>query len=147
MNNPFHLLGVLLSGSVAFGFELLALSFLACQQDVSFDTLETARNQARENAVWNAQRFRMTDPRFAGLEIISRGDSTQSPECPQGDGWASIDFILRDKSGFLSTKCSTVSSAVGCMTSDDFKGKSYAQEENHCAPNTKVPFPFRKIVE
>lgn len=125
-----------------------AIILSACSNpSVSFDTLETSRAQARDNAVWNAQRFRMADPRFAGLDIVSRGDSSQSPECPQGDGWASIDFVIKDKSGFIKAKCSTVSAAVGCMTSDDFKDKPYASEEGHCAPLEKVPFPFRKIAE
>lgn len=126
----------------------VALSAAACShKEVSFDTLETARTQARDNAVWNAQRFRQTDPRFEGLDIISRGDSTQAPECPQGDGWASIDFFQKGTSVLFPVKCSTVSAAVGCMTADDFKKKAYAQEDGHCAPLSKVPFPFRKIVE
>lgn len=126
----------------------VVLALTACsQKKVGFDTLETARAQAKENAVWNAQRFRMTDPRFEGLDIISRGDSTQSPECPQGDGWASIDFYRKGDATLYKAKCSTVSAAVGCMTDSDFKGKVYAQEDGHCQAVEKVPFPFRKIVE
>lgn len=122
------------------------LALVACSKnEVSFDTLESARTQANENAKWNAQRFRTSDPRFETLDIIPRGDSTQSPECPQGDGWASIDFIAQDKARIVKTKCSTVSAAIGCMTDEDFKKKVYAQEEGHCAPTSKVPFPFRKI--
>lgn len=124
------------------------VAFVGCsKKEVAFDTLETARTQARDNAVWNAQRFRMADPRFEGLDIISRGDSTQSPECPQGDGWATIDFYEKATGKMWSTKCSTVSAAVGCMTNDDFKKKAYAEEDGHCAPLSKVPFPFRKIAQ
>lgn len=120
---------------------------LGCAKEVGFDTLETARTQARENAKWNAQAFRMSDPRFSGMDIVTRGDSTQQPDCPQGDGWASVDFLSKDKATAIKTKCSTVSAAVGCMTDDDFKGKVYAQDDGHCQSTNKVPFPFRKIAD
>lgn len=117
------------------------------KKEVAFDTLEQARQQAKDNAVWNAQRFRATDQRFEGLDIISRGDSTQMPDCPQGDGWASIDFLSVNKANIYKVKCSTTSSALGCMTEEDFKKKPYANEEGHCAPLTKVPFPIRKLAQ
>ncbi len=126
---------------------VVLLATACSKKEVAFDTLESARKQARDNAVWNAQRFRATDPRFANLDIISRGDSTQAPDCPQGDGWATIDYVSEDKRSMFGAKCSTVSEAVGCMTSNDFKGKAYAQEEGHCAPTTKVPFPLPKLVQ
>lgn len=123
---------------------LLALAGCG-QKEVGFDTLETSRMQARDNATWNAQKFRASDPRFTGLDIVSRGDSTQAPDCPQGDGWASVDMYNKDTGRTTKLKCSTVSVAVGCMTDDDFKGKVYAQDDGHCQPINKVPFPFRKI--
>lgn len=125
----------------------IAITAFACQQDVGFDTLETARLQARENAKWNAQNFRQVDPRFTGMDIVVRGDSTQSPTCPQGDGWASVDYLSADKARTVKAKCSTVSVAVGCMTDEDFKAKEYAKDDGHCQDTNKVPFPFRKIVE
>lgn len=131
---------------VAVGVAVAILT--ACsKKEVGFDTLEQARQQAKDNAVWNAQRFRATDPRFDGLDIIARGDSTQMPDCPQGDGWASIDYISKDKRQLFGVKCSTVSSALGCSTGDDFKKKTYATEEGHCAPVNKVPFPLPKLVQ
>jgi hypothetical protein len=114
--------------------------------EVPFKTLEDARTQARENASWNAQHFRQTDPRVEGLNFIPRGDSTQMPDCPQGDGWASVDFVKKDGS-FFKVKCSTVSVAVGCVEAEEFKGKSYNSEENHCAPTSKVPFPLPKLTQ
>lgn len=126
---------------------LVALVCSCGEKEVGFDTLETARMQARENAKWNAQNFRQTDPRFTGFEIVVRGDSTQAPSCPQGDGWASVDYLSPDKATGIKAKCSTVSVAIGCMTDEDFKSKSYAQEDGHCQNTNKVPFPFRKIVE
>jgi hypothetical protein len=124
---------------------ILALSACGGGKKVSFDTLETARNQARENAIWNAQHFRSTDPRFAGSDIVARGDSTQDFNCPQGDGWASMTFIFKDTNASINAKCSTVSTAVGCMTDADFKQKRYAQEDGHC--NEDLPFPFKKLVQ
>lgn len=129
---------------------VLVLVFLvlsACGKNVSFDTLETARTQARLNASWNAQRFRQTDPRFANTDIVVRGDSTQDIGCPQGDGWASVDYIARDTGVSYAAKCSTVSAAVGCMTQTDFEHKRYNEEDGHCQSIDKVPFPFRKIHE
>lgn len=129
-------------------FVVCAVTTVACsKKEVGFDTLETARTQARENASWNAQRFRMSDPRFEGMDIIVRGDSTQQPDCPQGDGWASIDFINKTNNTTIKAKCSTVSAAVGCMTDADFKSKVYSEEDGHCQNTNKVPFPFRKIVQ
>jgi hypothetical protein len=128
---------------------LVAIVGLAgCEsKEVAFDTLETARTQAKDNAIWNAQRFRMTDPRFTGQDIIARGDSTQMPDCPQGDGWATMDFWQKENGTMTKVKCSTVSAAVGCMTEADFKNKSYAEEDGHCQSLSKVPFPFRKLTQ
>jgi len=116
-------------------------------KEVSFDTLESARLQAKDNGIWNAQKFRATDPRFSGWDIVSRGDSSQEPRCPQGDGWVSIDLFEPKTGGAASLKCSTVSVAIGCMTSSDFKNKPYAQDDGHCQPVTKVPFPLPKLVQ
>ena len=68
--------------------KLLALAALvtltACgNNDVSFDTLETARKQSKENAEFNAKAWRAQTPTYAQLSLISRGDSTQTPACPQ----------------------------------------------------------------
>ena len=39
-------------------------------------------------------------------------------------------------------KCSTVSGALGCFSEEDFAKKQYAQDEGHCQPLEKVPFPL-----
>lgn len=116
------------------------------KKEVGFDTLETARKQAKENAEFNARAFRAQTPALAELGIISRGDSTQSPACPQGDGWASIDLIdPKTTQTKASLKCSTVSDSVGCRTAVDFKSSSYANEEGNCQSVAKVPHPLPKI--
>lgn len=128
---------------------LAAMAVMAAcsQKDVSFDTLEQARNQARDNATYNAQAYRQNDPRVRDWSIISNGDSTQMPDCPQGDGWASVKIVAPNNSQTIVLKCSTVSGAVGCLIEADFKGKPYAGDEGHCQQVSKVPFPIRKIAQ
>ena len=126
---------------------LLAAGLLsACSKDVSFDTLETARKQAKENAEFNAKAWRAQTPAYAALGLIGRGDSSQTPACPQGDGWASIDLVdPNNPAKKVALKCSTVSDSVGCREAVDFKSSSYANEDGSCQATTKVPFPVPKI--
>lgn len=126
---------------------VLTLGLTACKEDVSFQTLETARGQARENSLFNAQRFRATSPTFGDWDIQARGDSTQEPKCPQGDGWATMDLISPDKTKVVKLKCNTVSGNVGCLEAGDFKTKPYASEEGTCQPTSKVPHPLPKIAQ
>lgn len=120
---------------------LLALS--ACKDELSFDSVESGRVQANENSEFNGKAFRQTHPEYAGYSIAMRGDSTQSPRCGQGDGWASIDLVKVDEGKKVSLKCSTVSAATGCMTDEDFKARSYASQDGQC--DTNLPFPLPKI--
>ena len=119
--------------------------------DVSFDTLEDARNAARENALFNAATYRAENPRLEGLRIVSHGDSSQTPDCPQGDGWASVTFMAVSGEGKgkevekYVAKCSTVSGALGCYLDKDFTGKPFARQENRC--DTSLPFPIKKIAK
>ena len=131
---------------IALAIVLAAL--VGCSKDVSFDTLETARKQAKENAEFNAKTWRAQTPAYAQLNLISRGDSSQTPECPQGDGWASIDLVdPNSPSRKVQLKCSTVSDSVGCRESNDFKASPYANEDGRCQPVTKVPHPLPKIAK
>lgn len=123
-------------------FVLLAAVLLAsCTEKVSFETLEDARRQARENATVNAQDFRTGNAEYVSCGIGSAGDSTQSRDCPQGDGWASL--TLKCASGPVKLKCSTVSNAVGCVEEETFKSRPYATEENRC--NLDIPTTLPKI--
>jgi hypothetical protein len=124
----------------------VSAALVGCGKSVSFDTLEQARGQARENAMWNAQKWRAdAGALYGNSEIMGRGDSTQMPDCPQGDGWATMDVFNANKQKVLSLKCSTVSMNVGCLESGDFKTKSYATEDGKCQPTNKVPFPLPKV--
>jgi hypothetical protein len=130
---------------------LIIAAFATCmlaacgKPDVSFTTLEDARGTARENAMWNAQTYRQQNVLYKGWDIVGRGDSSQMPNCPQGDGWATMDFVSPQKNAIVKVKCSTVSGNLGCLDADDFKTKSYASEDGACQPVAKVPFPLPHI--
>lgn len=125
-----------------------ALAVAACgDKEVSFDTLETARKQAKENAEFNARKWRADTKLYTDASMISRGDSSQSPTCPQGDGWATIDLVNANGQTLAKLKCSTVSDSVGCREDKDFKGSPYANEDGSCQPVTKVPHPLPKIAK
>lgn len=117
----------------------------ACGNDkVSPDRLEEARSTAKANAEWNAAQYKAANPRFtADFSIIGRSDTSQTAECPQGDGWASMSIMkvegkVVDKT---SLRCSTYSSSVGCYREEDFvKDKQLVSEDAVC--RKEVPFPI-----
>ena len=112
----------------------------ACSNDkVSFDTLETARATAKENAEFNARSWRTQAPAYQALGMISRGDSAQADSCPMGDGWASIDLIDKENGAVkVRLKCSTVSGAIGCRSDTP-------PDEGRC--NRSLPHPIPKIAK
>lgn len=124
---------------------LAALTLAACgNDDVSFDALEVERTTANANSHYTAVKWR-GDNGFGELNILGRGDSTQQANCPQGDGWASVDLIdAKTKQVQVSLKCSTVSAAVGCYLAQDFKARpALASQENSC--NKTLPAHLKKI--
>lgn len=127
---------------------LVSAALAGCKQDeVSFASLEEAKGTARENAMFNAQMYRQSNILFKGWDIIGRGDSTQSNACPQGDGWATVEFVNPDKTRLVKAKCSTVSGNTGCLDDADFKTKPFAGEDGVCAPTNRVPYPLPKIAK
>ena len=126
----------------------VALALTACgQNEVSFASLEEAKGTARENALWNAQRYRQENVLYKGWDIIARGDSTQANSCPQGDGWATMEFVNPEKTKLTKVKCSTVSANTSCLEDADFKTKPFASDDGHCQPTNKVPYPLPKIAK
>lgn len=125
----------------------LAALIAACGKEVGFETLETARTQARDNAEFNVRKWRADTKVAADLDIMSRGDSTQSPDCPQGDGWASVKLVNKDGQEQASLKCSTVSASVGCLLEQDFRKSPYSNDDGSCQPMAKVPHPLPKIAK
>lgn len=130
-------------------FAALSAAFIAgCgNKEVSFNTLEEAKTTARENALFNAQRYRAENPPVRDFTAVSNGDSTQMPDCPQGDGWATLKLFSPDASRQVLLKCSTVSGATGCLTDAEFKSKPFASQDGHCQPTSIVPFPLTKIAK
>jgi hypothetical protein len=120
----------------------ILLGLTACgPKEESFDVLEQQRSIASENAKFNAVRYRAEY--WPTATIYSRGDSTQSKTCPQGDGWASIDLLEQGKV-VAELKCSTVSGNIACMTGKDFKARAqYAEQDGKC--NGELPYPLKKL--
>ena len=128
---------------------VLAIATLtACsREEASFASLEEAKGTARENALFNAQRYRQENVLYKGWDIISRGDSTQDNKCPQGDGWSTMEFVSPEKNRIVKVKCSTVSGNTGCLEDSEFKTKPFAADDGHCQPTNKVPYPLPKIAK
>ena len=126
---------------------VITASLAACGPDkVSFDTLESARNQGKSNAEFNATVYRAANK--YDVNIIAQTDSTMTPICPQGDGWASVKLIDNtNPARQIGLKCSTISGSVGCMPDTEFKTKVYAGDDGKCQPVEKVPFPLPKIAK
>lgn len=85
----------------------MCVNLTACKDELSFDSVESGRVQANENSEFNAKAFRQTHSEYASYSISTRGDSTQSSKCGQGDGWASIDLVKVDEGKKVALKCST----------------------------------------
>jgi hypothetical protein len=129
---------------------LLAAALLtACgAKEVSFDTLETARLQGKANAEWNAQVFRAASPQYSNTALDIQVDSSMTPSCPQGDGWASGKLVDKANPAVkVAIKCSTVSGAIGCLRQDEFEKKPFATDDGSCQTQSKVPFPIPKIAK
>ena len=123
---------------------MAALALAACSPKVSSDRLEEARQTAKANAEMNAQLYRAANPRFTGdYSIVARSDDGQTPDCPQGDGWANVSVMkvegkMVDKTALV---CSTYSTSVGCYREEDFnKNPNLAKQNSGC--NKDVPFPL-----
>lgn len=132
-------------------FSVIAVSLLAaaCSNDkVSPDRLEEARSTAKANAEWNAAQYKAANPRFtADFSIVGRSDTTQTADCPQGDGWASLSIMKVEGKTVdkTSLRCSTYSSSVGCYREEDFaKDKQLVSEDGACRKEVPFPLPVLK---
>lgn len=123
----------------------IALTLMAaCSQKISSNVLEEARATAKANSELNAQLYKAANPRFtADYSIITRADTSQTPECPQGDGWAELSIMKVEGKTVDKTvlMCSTYSTSVGCYRQEDFaKDKQLAGQDGRC--NKDIPFPL-----
>lgn len=125
------------------------MALAACSKDtVSPDRLEEARSTAKANAEHNAALYKAANPRFtADFSIVGRSDTTQTAECPQGDGWASMSIMKVEGKQIdkTSLRCSTYSSSVGCYREEDFvKDKQLVSEDGTCRKEVPNPLPVLK---
>lgn len=126
----------------------IAAALAGCgDKDASLETLEQAKAAANENSLLNAQKFRHGNALYSGWMIVPEGDSSQTPNCPQGDGWATLTIMSHDKTQTVKLQCSTVSGHTGCLDEEAFKERGYASEDGQCQPTTKVPLPLPKIAK
>lgn len=128
---------------------IAAAALSACGKDtVSADRLEEARQTAKANAEFNASMYKATNPRFdAAFSIVGRSDTTQTADCPQGDGWASMSIMKVEGKQVDKTalRCSTYSSSVGCYREEDFvKDKQMVSEDGVCRKEVPYPLPALK---
>lgn len=130
------------------GSLVIAMSLTACNEPATADRLEEAHSTAKANAEYNAALYKAANPRFtADFNIIGRSDTTQTSQCPQGDGWASLSIMkvegkIVDKT---SLRCSTYSTSVGCYREEDFvKDKQLATEDGTCRKEVPYPIPVLK---
>lgn len=89
--------------------------------------------------------YKASNPRFtAEYSIVGRSDTSQTAECPQGDGWASFTIMKVEGKVVDKTtlRCSTYSSSVGCYREEDFaKDKQLVSEDGHCRVEVPNPLP------
>lgn len=115
---------------------------------VSADRLEEARMVAKANSEYNAALYKAANPRFtAEYSIVGRSDTTQTAECPQGDGWSSLSIMKVDGKTVDKTvlRCSTYSASVGCFREEDFvKDKTLVAEDGSCRSQVPYPLPILK---
>lgn len=129
---------------------LAAAALAACgEKETPPDRLEEARQTAKANAEFNAALYKAQNPRFTSeFAIVSRSDDTQSPTCPQGDGWAELSIMKVEGKAVDKTvlMCSTFSQSVGCYRKEDFeKNTNLAKQNGSCS--SAVPYPIPKIAK
>lgn len=113
---------------------------------VTTTDLENARATARANSELNAELYRAANPRYTGdFQIISRSDSHQTLDCPQGDGFTDLNMLFIDPANpknvtKIGLKCSTVSLSVGCYRAEDFfKMPEMVSQEGKCLTEYRLP--------
>jgi hypothetical protein len=122
---------------------LAVLILIGCDKEASFETIESNKSIAKENAMFNAKKWRSTHR--PGAIVDTHGDSSIKPTCPQGDGWASVKVLDPETGGVLDDlKCSTYSKADGCILKADFNKRAHlVGQEGGCAkdkPRSVPPF-------
>jgi hypothetical protein len=120
---------------------LAVLALSACKEDVPQAIVDQNMIISQRNAEFNATKFR--NERFPdATRVLMDSDSTISPSCRFGDGWASGALEMPDRTS-IAIKCQTNGSGkgfAGCLTKQDFAGKSFADEDGTCGADiTELP--------
>lgn len=116
------------------------------ERNAAILSLDAAKIQARENATANAKAFRRDNAvLFGEWGLTSEGDSTQSLQCPVGDGWATLKMVEPEGKKTVKLKCATTSLANGCVLDSEFKSKPFNGEDGSCGSN-RLPYPIPKLV-
>lgn len=120
---------------------IAALALAACKEDVPQEIVDQNMIISQRNAEFNANKFR--NERFPdAVRVMIDSDSTISPSCRFGDGWASGSLEMPDGTS-VAVKCQTNGSGkgfAGCLTKADFASKSFADEDGTCSADiTSLP--------
>lgn len=128
---------------------LLATLLTACGSDpvAGPAELDMAMKTARDNALYNAKLWRSQNSVYANYDIMARGDSSQTVDCPQGDGWATMELVDLASRAKITIKCSTWSAGKGCIDGEHFKASPDAMQDKVCQPTTEVPYPLPTIAQ
>lgn len=115
---------------------VFALALAACDDKVSQDIVDQNQVISRDNATMNARRYAAEVYPKVDTQVLIDSDSTISASCRYGDGWAS-GKVVDSKTGqpLATLKCQTNGTGkgiAGCMTSQEFKGKTYADDDGKC---------------
>ena len=109
-----------------------ALILSACGSKVPTDIVDQNQSISRNNAQFNATRY--GNIRSPDSQIIMQSDSTISPDCRFGDGWASGEVFTKGRKT-EDVKCQTNGRGKGlegCLTKAEFVTKDYRNEEGSC---------------
>ena len=130
-------------------FFALLTSLLACsrQPDVGPAELDMAMKTSRDNALYNAKLWRSQNTIYSAYDIMARGDSSQTADCPQGDGWATIELMDLSSQEKLTLKCSPWSAGKGCIDEAHFKASPDAMTDKRCQPTSSIPYPLPTIAQ
>lgn len=94
---------------------ITAMILAACGGSDNSPELEQAITAANGQAAQHAKRYLAASIRFPTWTSRVTGDAMQTESCPQGDGWASVEFVHPDGATFFKMQCPTFATAEYCV--------------------------------
>lgn len=111
--------------------------------------LEGNRQASVDNGKMAYLQYASQNPRLKGYQYVPHHDTSITPDCPQGDGWASGSAILTENGAVVDKIpmiCSTYSPAIGCYRKEDFAAHpKLSIEDGKCADPQIVPRVLPKL--